>query len=80
MSCHFLVKASVMLGLGFHVKPQMPDGSVTLWDLAAREEVFRLRCRSLPITQLAFDQGGRFLLVGDGGMTIVSIDRPRPQQ
>ncbi len=57
-----------LLALGYR------DGSITLWDLPAGEEVFHVRYRQLPITQLAFASQGRHLLVGDGGRTIGMID------
>ena len=57
-----------LLALGYR------DGSISLWDLLSREEVFHVRYRSLPITQLAFGQRGRVLLAGDGGGTTF---RPR---
>ncbi|MHB8899697.1 MAG: hypothetical protein ACYC6Y_13195, partial [Thermoguttaceae bacterium] len=50
------------------------DGSITLWDVAGRGQVFHVGYRTLPITRLAFGADGRFLLVGDGEGTIGRID------
>ena len=63
-----------LLALGYR------DGSISLWDLLSREEVFHVRYRSLPITQLAFGRRGHVLLVGDAGRTIGTIDLARLQQ
>jgi WD40 repeat protein len=56
------------------------DGSISLWDLISREEVFHVRYRSLPITQLAFGESGRLLLAGDAGRTIGTIDLAQLRQ
>ncbi len=63
-----------LLALGYR------DGSISLWDLISREEVFHVRYRSLPITQLAFGEGGRFLLADDAGRTIGTIDLAQLRQ
>ncbi|MHC4401860.1 MAG: protein kinase domain-containing protein [Planctomycetota bacterium] len=50
------------------------DGSVTLWDVAGNEEIFRADFCAQPISQLAFTPDGPTLAITDGTSPIQLLD------